>query len=365
MKRYLKESWHVTKEMQAEHRKLIEDISAEEHDPFLSRVDADLNNFNQYVFKNTDLHLRDANDKLLPNPFVGFPRGPYAFFIQASKEGGEEEIMERTLDQLEQLADAFRDYFGSFIELKENKRHPALKVMLFRTMKSYQDYNRIKEPERDRNFALAHYEPDKRRLCGPLDLGKMGAGSDPEHTIREVMFHEGVHQIMHYYTNESHLGNWGDMWSDEGLAEYFGGHSVDEEGEYSFDKINSRIASVAADDKNRKKRISMVELLSWMRSDYAREREENDREATRIHLHVYSQGWMLVHFLNHAHGGKYKGRFQKIMKRRIETGDSGLPVFRQIFDEDFEQLEEEYHAYLDFMTDQYRSKKVKNGLFVD
>ena len=359
VKRHWNERYDVTPEMIEEFRRLEADVSSQRHDPFLSLADAELNKYNT-VYAKSDIHLRDADDKLFPRPFNGFVRKPYAFFVQASKEGRDEEIVEQVHDQLVQLKDAFVDYFDDFVELKTTKEGKVIKVMLFRTLKDYQTYTRIKEPERDPTFSLAHYEPAAQMLCVPLRLGPAG-GSDPEHTRREVMFHEGTHQLLHYYTDQPHLSAYGAMWSDEGVAEYFGGHRAEKDGKYLFGKINSRIQSVARDQNDPKRRITFIQLLKWTRSDYFRERQENEREATEIHLHVYSQGWALVAFLNHYENGIYRKDFQSIMKQQIETGDYGLPVFRRVFGDRFETVEKQFNAYLDRLTDLWTAKKMRVG----
>lgn len=364
VRRFATERWDISKELRAEYAALEEAVSKESNDPFMRAVNDELNNYNKYVFKRSELHLKGDDGKLLPGPFKGFAYKPYAIFVQASPKGGEEEMAKQVHTELVALSEAFRSDYADILAENEkviqnvkgaryktaDERYPVMKVMLFQSRKDYNTYNRIKDPERDVNFALAHYEPDKRRLHVPM------SGFDP-HERREVMFHEGLHQLMHRYADKSHLGAWGAMWSDEGVAEYYGGHTVKDDGTYEFGTICSRISSVAADDKNRKRRLSLEDLLSWTRSDYAREKERTFERATATHLHVYSQGWALVKFL----GQKYPKQFKEIMRRQIVAGDAGLPVFRMVFGDDFERIEEEFHVYQDQLTDEFRSKKLENG----
>ena len=373
VERFQRERWDVDKELRNEHRRLTEAVSALKHDPFLERADSELNKYN-IRFGKSDLHLRDSQQNLFDQPFEGFVHTPYIFFVQSHKDGKGEEIAARVHDELTQLKAAFSDYFGNFYELIPNRRHNIIKVMLFRGFGDYQNYNRIKEPDRDRNMTLAHYEPNARMLVVPLAyddrLGKNKSEEQKQHDLREVMFHEGTHQLLHYFTDSKrgadagHLSGYGAMWSDEGVAEFFGGHIEHEKGKFQFGKINSRIRSVAADGKNRKNRISFTKLLRWSRSEYERLKNEKFQDATHTHLHVYSQGWALVHFLNFYQNGKYKQRFEEVMKKQLETGDTGLPVFRKVFGDEFEKIEEEFDKYLDWLTDAHTQKRVKDGEIV-
>lgn len=360
------ERWDVDDAMKKELRSIEKELDTVKHHPFLSVADDTLNSFNTFTEKR-EVHLRDANDNLLPKPFIGITHEPFLFMVQAAKDGGEKEIADKIFGWLEQLREAFLAYFEGTVELKPDERTKLITIVLFREYKDYLAYNRIKDPERDRTFALAHYEPDNKRLCVPLNFGRMGGNSDddPEHMLREVMFHEATHQLMHFYTKTEHLGLWGSMWSDEGVAEYFGGHG-EQDGKFVFGRINSRIESVAADGNDPKRRISFTQLLTWTRFKHQKMKDEDkEAEADNIHLHVYSQGWGLVYFMNNFQNGKYKKQFMEIMKRQIgKDGDYGLTVFRQVFkdnDAAFDQLEVEFSDYLDAMTKAYRAKEIKVG----
>lgn len=366
---FKRERWDISKELIAEHKKLKIALSTAASHKFLSGAEDDLRSFNTFT-RRREVHLKDKAGNLLPEPFIGVAHKPFVFMVQASTEGGEKKIADEVFDWMVQLKAEFVRYFeGSGIELKP-KEESRIRIILFREYKDYANYNRIKNPERDISFALAHYEPDTRRLCVPLDFGALGGGKDKKHAFREVMFHEGTHQVMHYFTNTSHLGSWGSMWSDEGVAEYFAGHCIDpDDGKIKFGRINTRIAAVARDQKNPKFRITMTELLTWTRFKMSRERDrgpEKERIAQRIHSHVYSQGWAMVYFFNNYKNGIYKPKFMQIMKKQIgKSGDSGLPVWRQIFtDEEFDRIEVEYFDYLDFLTDAYNNKKIVNHTLV-
>ena len=364
---FKRERWDISKELRAQYRKLLDRVARAKGHPFLSAAQDDLTAFNNFT-RRREVHLKDDEGNLLPEPFIGIAHQPFVFMVQAHKSGGEKAIADEVYDWMVQLKAEFERYFEGTLELKPSTRHNRIRIVLFRTYKDYANYNRIKNPERDISFTLAHYEPQNRRLCVPLDFGAMGGGKDKKHSFREVMFHEGTHQVMHYFTNKSHLGAWGAMWSDEGVAEYFAGHAI-EDGKIKFGRVNSRIASVAADRKSNDSRISMEQLLTWTRFKMEKERKkgpEKERAAQRIHSHVYSQGWALVYFFNHYRNGKYKAKFLQIMKQQIEEGRSGLGVCREIFtDEGFEQMENEYFEYLDFLTAAYVNKKIKNHTLVE
>lgn len=361
------ENRHVTNEMTKEYKRLLAVVSNEQHDPFLERADSELNRHN-IRFEKSDLRLKDKDGKPFERTFSGFIFKPYVFFVQNSPDQDPRQVAERIHGQLVQLKEAFDKYFGAFLDLKENPRHNTIYVMLLRRFQDYQNYNRIAEPFRDDQMTLAHYEPNNQMLVVPLEYGaRRGKKSKEaaEHEGREVMFHEGTHQLLHYYSSGKrkggHLSAFGAMWSDEGVAEYFGGHKVLENGKVAFGRINSRIEAIARDDNDRKRRLPLVKLLKWTRSEYARKKRENFALATAIHLHVYSQGWGLVYFLNNYKNGIYKKDFQTIMRRQIEKGDTGMPVFRSVFGDRVEAVEDEFNEYLDKMTDAWKSGKLKVG----
>ncbi|MFT7617014.1 MAG: hypothetical protein ACI97A_000647 [Planctomycetota bacterium] len=371
---FKRERWDISKELKATHKKLGIEISTAKADKFLSGADDDLRSFNTFT-RRTAVHLKDKEGNVLPEPFVGIAHEPFVFMVQANTSGGEKVIADEVYDWMVQLKAEFVRYFDGSIKL-EPKGDSRIRIILFRNYKDYANYNRIKNPDRDITFALAHYEPDTKRLCVPLDFGTMmGAGKDKKHAFREVMFHEGTHQVMHYFTNNNHLGSYGSMWSDEGVAEYFAGHCIDpEDGKIKFGRINTRIRAVAADQNDAKFRITMTELLTWTRFKMSRARERGDDKeqiANRIHSHVYSQGWAMVYFFNNFKGGIYKPKFMEIMKMQISKGgktggDSGLPVWRRIFtDAEFNKIEVEYFDYLDFLSDAYRDKKIVNHTLID
>ncbi len=365
---YKRERWDADKKLRARKKRLIAKISTAKADRFLSGADADLKSFNDFT-RRREVHLRGADDSLLPEPFIGIAHEPYVFMVQAHKDGGEKEIADEVYGWMVQLKAEFQRYFDGTLKLEPKDKDSRIKIVLFRKYKDYANYNRIKNPERDISFALAHYEPDKRRLCVPLDFGGRISKGDKKHAFREVMFHEGTHQVMHYFTNKSHLSAYGAMWSDEGVAEYFAGHAI-EDGKIKFGRINNRIESVAMDDKDNKNRITMIELLTWSRAKMERAREKGKAKeyiAQRIHSHVYSQGWAMVYFFNNFKGGIYKDKFMEIMKLQIEDGDVGLTVWRRLFsDAEFDKIEVQYFDYLDKMTDAYRTPGViKNHTWIE
>ncbi len=370
VKRFRRERWDISKELLAKYRSVLARVDVAKGHPFLSGADDELKLFNDFT-RRREVHLKGADNNLLPEPFIGVAHEPFVFMVQAHKDGGEKKIADEVYDWMVQLKAEFVRYFTGTLKLEPSARHNRITIVLFRKYKDYANYNRIKNPERDVTFNLAHYEPDNRRLCVPIDFGAMGGvGRDPKHAFREVMFHEGTHQVMHYFTNKSHLSAYGAMWSDEGVAEYFAGHSIDPDtGKIHFGKINTRISAVARDHKDPKARITMVELLTWTRfkmEDARKDGPEKKAIAERIHSHIYSQGWALVYFFNNFKNGKYKPKFLEIMRRQVEDGDTGLPIWRRVFNSEaaYDKIEVEYFDYLDKLTDAYNDKKIKNHILV-
>ena len=342
---------------------LTKAIATRESDPFYRDAGYELMKYNG-ALKKTEGHLRDSNGKLFDTVFAGFALPPYAIFVQRNSEGGERKIAETTAHQLNELRKAFLERFQKVLDLKENPKSRLIKVMLFRDWTDYQAYNRHKEPDRDRTMVAAHYEPGARMLVVPLKYRGEENAEDPDHYLRSVMFHEGTHQLLSAYADQKHLSSYGSMWSDEGLAEHFGGHRVegDSGDSFKFFLVNDvRARSIAAWGKGRDNRLPLRQVLKWTRFIQRDEEKKNPMKSAMWTSQVYAQGWALVHFMNHELGGKYREIFDKMMQAQLD-GDTGLPVFMSAFPGDsFDVFEEEFHQFLDKIVDTVKDRRLKNG----
>lgn len=355
-------------DLPAEDRKtfdrLVLEVDKGRRDPFLSEADSELEKINNFLNRR-EVHRRDKSGELFPKPFMGFAIKPYVLFVQCAIEGNEEKIAKETASQLAQLQEDFIKEFGSFLKLDTSKKDKLIKVILLRSFEDYNHYNRVRDPERDKvNFAVAHYEPDTRRLVVPLDVGKFFAEiEDSEYGRRAVMFHEGTHQLIHTFSDHKHLSAYGSMWSDEGVAEFFGGHTIDAEGKYHFRKLNMARLPDLLRMQTRAERLTLREMIQWTRHRQAEAEQKEPREAMRRSIGVYALGWAFVEFLNNYKSGKYVDKYEAIMKDQFIRGDTGLATITKHFtDEEFETLENEFNDYVDEIIKAAKENRIYNGV---
>jgi uncharacterized protein DUF1570 len=369
--RYESERWDVTKEMKELAKKLEDEARDAKRDPFLGEANRNLKQLNN-SFRKTELHKERADGSLAPEPFVGYVDAPYAVYVQADGSGDAREVAKEAVDLMQKLKAAFENFFNPFIDLSAMKAEKtkaagkrAIKIVFLRTHGEYRTYNRLRSPDKDMPNALAHYEPNEGRLVVPLTYGR---GSDPEEAAqqyREVLLHEGTHQLMDYYTGTNHLNNFGPMWSDEGLAEYFAGHHMNEDGSIEFGRMNSRIASLEGQAAMRF-RVPLIEMVKFSRYTQRKLRQEKKiAESGRLTNAVYANGWALVYFLNNFEGGKYKKAFEFIMKEQMTDGDAGIPVLRKAFGDKFDTFSREFDAYQTWLGVVRSKGTIKDGVIPD
>lgn len=371
VERYSSERWDVTKEMKAQARAFEDAARKAKRDPFLAEANRNLKQLNNSFLK-SELHKKRADGSLAPKPFVGYVDRPYAVFVQADGSGDAKEVAKEAVDLMQQLKTGFTDYFGAFLDLEKMKKEKmraankaAIKIVFLRTHKEYRTYNRLRSPDKDNPGALAHYEPNAGRLVVPLTYGKSNDAEKAAHEYREVLLHEGTHQLMDYFTGTNHLNNFGSMWSDEGVAEYFAGHHKNEDGSIIFGRLNSRIRSLEFQGALNR-RMPLVEMVKFSRYTQRKMRDEQKAgEASALTDAVYANGWALVYFLNNFDNGKYKQRFYQIMKRQMTKGDAGMPVLIDTFGDEYDQFFEEFDKYQDWLGVVRKKATVKDGIIPD
>ncbi|MEE9394147.1 MAG: DUF1570 domain-containing protein [Planctomycetota bacterium] len=359
------ERWDVTKKMIRAAEALKKQARKDKRDPFLSEADTLFKRLNTRMTK-SDLHKKDSSGNLFDEPFIGYIDEPYAIYVQQSQDVDEIAFAKKTVAELKALRTAFVDFFGGFIDLEKKKKKHAVKVLLLSNSKEYQSYNRIRNPEQDLTGALAHYQPKDGLLVNPMKF-RTSSNEDAEHKRREVIFHEGTHQLLDYYTGQNHLSSFGAMWSDEGVAEYFAGHFMDDAGTVHFGRMNHRISALEG-MFGQSRRLPLRKFLKHTRYMTDKLKKEGKVNESRLLQNaVYAQGWALVYFMNNWHNGYYKKQFQAIMKKQIEDGDAGLVPFNWIFPkDDFDKLEVEFEDYLNHLATARKAGKIsKEGVIAD
>ena len=255
-------------------------------------------------------------------PFHVEAHKPYVFLIQKSSIGFEERAAARMSGALQDLLKTFWAYFGETAGLKLMDG-PAF-IVLLKNDGEYAKYLRkddISAPVR----SGGHFEPWSNQIV----IYRREEASE-----REVLFHEGTHQIVEWAMRAAPgSGSRQALWFSEGIAEYFGGHSVEfKDGQKSYvpGLLNLESVTTFGSAKERGDMLPLRELLSYSRDDYNKQR--NDPMLGRRVGNAYAQGWALCYYLQEYAKEKYREKFAQYSKGEFE-GKSGLSHFTRIFGE--------------------------------
>ena len=172
----------------------------------------------------------------------------------------------------------------------------------------------------------------------------------PPASPKEVLFHEAVHQIIHYYhlqrAKESRPAAW---WFQEGMGNYFEGYY--ESGGETILRTSAATSRLPMAKEmvsgERTKFINLVQLLTWTVDDIwaflnqgpqgAKDAMNNSHQQEVI-KYAYAQSWALVHFLIHAGDGIYRPFFLEYFRSELE-GRGGRDEFDRLFKLHHEGLE--------------------------
>ena len=111
--------------------------------------------------------------------------------------------------------------------------------------------------------------------------------------------------------------------------------------------------------------LSLRDLVQWTRSRQSEAEEKGGLEEAKANmktLKIYSMGWAFVVFLNEYKNGKYEDKFEAIMKKQFDNGDTGLPILTELFnDQELETLENEFNEYIDTIIKAAKEKRIYDG----
>ena len=341
-------------------------------------LDPENDRFSKAALKNFNELEKDVGEKLKRTDISGssfevFTFRPYVLYVLKDKDGGEDRIAEKWIEQLEQVRDTFFARYRRRLGLNlADFGEKGVPVLVLRTFADYKKYNDNKE-----SSTIAHFEPWSGRLVTWAGAAAQeGVAEDVKDKnvgltvaeIRGVVFHESTHQLVHFVTRESgrHLAAGQAMWFSEGIAEYFGGHARrwdSEAGRWRYipGKINTmRIGTLT---NLRKNLMPFDKLLDYLRQDYSSDSGPNSKGNFKAEIRVtlaYAQGWALCYFLNEWDGGKYRDKFDAYVKEE-RVGRSGIPTWRKIFGNDWTAIEKEYFDAIDEIIAAAKEKRIVNG----
>lgn len=251
--------------------------------------------------------------------------GPYLIAIEPSDRTGRG-VFEEYGRRLETLHDAFRREIGDPLKLPVIDE--TLLVVVLSSRERFDDYFR-----RHDGLTLAPeikgiYDQSRRRVV----LYNHADASC------QVVFHEGVHQLVHAHT----LRRTGGLrlppktyWFEEGLGTYFEGfRRAGERIEIDPDAGRQRLPVVkqALRSPDRKDFIPLSVLVGMTVDDFwtwFQKGREGDAEATTRRAQLYyAQSWAFVYFLRQR-GGAYKSTFDDYFLAEI-SGRGGKEEFERL-----------------------------------
>jgi hypothetical protein len=186
---------------------------------------------------------------------------------------------------------------------------------------------------------LALEGPDAKGLQGQYSPAKnqiSGWGSKDElDDLLETFRHEGTHQFVAQF-----IGPKCPVWLNEGLAEYFknaqfsGGELT--VGQAPLFIVNDLKRALAAN------RLLPVQQMLSMSADTWNKTTHNQ---TPDAYSQYQEAWVMVHFLQHGDGGKYRGPFLQYIYYLARERDAG-DAWQKAFGGDVAGLEKRLCEYL-------------------
>lgn len=356
------------KEAQALEKKVAEDVKAA-----MDRAVSIKDDLGKQV---TDPRIKQALFASIGNPkdrtFTSFIRHPFVLLVENDPAWIMSDQADKMAGRLRGLARQFLDRYGKRFDLKEVER--PLPVIFLRGRKAYIQYS-FGATGRVNPAALAHFEPGNGRLVVN------------DSTTYTTLLHEGTHQLTHHFAQNRAEHNAQSFWFEEGHAEWWGGayetRVSGEENSFRYEvglMQQGRITGFQA--MTATGQISPFSLKELISMTYAsRNGFMQSGEQIKIGL-VYSQGWMLIHFLTtfdvDAEGvikigtkerpvrGKYADGWERYLEFELKGKDgkpfSGRSAFIEAFELDdasLAQMGKEFDAYQKFLVRKVAARQIK------
>jgi len=272
---------------------------------------------------------------------------PYLVALETSERFHSTMLCEDYGEKIQRVYAAFRREFADGPRLPEVE--PALTVLVFNSRESFDRYF----VERDKNMkrmsdsikGIYEYDQERRRVVVYHDFDVPVV----------VLSHEGIHQLLHYYTLRETGGRRvpASYWFQEGLGTYFEalrGDSVDvAAGRDRLPTLKEALRPKAGGGRtfiplNVLVAHSVDEFWQWFEDASKTDAEEATQKA-RL---TFTESWALVHFLRNR---SEKHRLVLTGYFRLETAGKGSKdAFDQLVREHLRtglpELEEEFIAYL-------------------
>jgi hypothetical protein len=284
-----------------------------------------------------------------PTRFIFHRVKPYFVALETSERYHMSTLADEYGKRLERLYAAFRRELGDSLQLPHAE--PPLVVLVFNSRESFDRYflERDKKRMSDSIKGIYEYDRERRRVVVYHDYN----------VTSEVLFHEGIHQLVHYYTLRETEGRrvLGSYWFQEGLGTYFEGLRRGEGGEFidpagGRDRLPTLKQALLPRAGARPEFIPLNVLVGLTVDDFWQWFEElykhDPEEATQKARLYYAESWAFVHFLRQK-DGNYRKLFDDYFRREL-AGRGGKEPFealvRHYLRTELPELEGEFIAYI-------------------
>lgn len=271
---------------------------------------------------------------------------PYLVALEPSQRYVESEVIEEYARRLSTLRATFAAEFGDPLGLPPVDG--LLPVLVLNSRQSFDRYCEARDKKRMPAAVKGFYDSQRRRVVVYHDFN----------VSPEVLFHEGAHQLVHYYTLRETDGRSvaSTYWFAEGVGTYFEGFRRRDDGEFVFDATaaSGRLATLKQTLGQRgMKDFIPLSVLMGMSVDqfwdwYEKSQAVDPEEATRRAQLYYAESWALVRFLRHK-GPVLRELFEEFFRAEL-AGRAGKDLverfLRDRLGQEFADLDREFVDYI-------------------
>ena len=297
-----------------------------------------------------DLEMIQAQQKILDEFGMGFllytTVQPYLLALEPSQRYVESEVIEEYGRRMATLRRTFAAELGDSLRLPGVDG--VLPVIILNSRQSFDRYCESKEQKRMPAAVKGFYDAQRRRVVVYHDFN----------VSPEVLFHEGAHQLVHYYTLRETNGRAvpSTYWFAEGVGTYFEGFRRRDDGQFVFDTTvaSGRLATLKQTLNQRgMKDFIPLSVLMGMSVDqfwewYEKSQAVEPEEATRRAQLYYAESWALVRFLRHK-GPALRDLFDEFFRAEL-AGRAGRELverfLRDRLGQDLQDLDREFVDYI-------------------
>ncbi|HEX7897076.1 MAG TPA: hypothetical protein VF950_04920 [Planctomycetota bacterium] len=271
---------------------------------------------------------------------------PYLVVLEPSNRYVESEVIEEYGRRLGSLRSTFAAEFGDPLRLPPVEG--VLPVVILNSRQSFDRYCEGKDQKRMPSAVKGFYDSQRRRVVVYHDFN----------VSPEVLFHEGAHQLVHYYTrretNDRPVPS--TYWFAEGVGTYFEGFRRRDDGQWVFDTTaaSGRLATLKQTLNQRGMKdfiplsvlmgMSVEQFWDW----YEKSQGVEPEEATRRAQLYYAESWALVRFLRHK-GPVLRELFEEFFRAEL-AGRAGRDLverfLRDRLGQELPDLDREFVDYI-------------------